>query len=67
MRPLWQPRMVIDGKPIQGVLFDAWKTDWPRDGSDLSNKTIEVYLPSKPKISLLLSLLAPDQCSGRKS
>jgi len=46
MRPLWHPRMIVEGKPVEGVEFDAWKTDWPRDGSDLSNKTIEVYLPS---------------------
>lgn len=46
MRPLWQPRLIMNGKSIEGVHFDAWKTDWPRDGSDLSNKTIEVYLPS---------------------
>jgi hypothetical protein len=46
LRPLWQPKMIVDGKPIKGVLFDAWSTKWPRDGSDLSGKTIEVYLPS---------------------
>lgn len=45
MRPFWQPRMIVDGNPVQGVHFDAWRTSWPRDGSDLSNKTIEVYLP----------------------
>lgn len=45
MRPLWQPRMIIEGQPIRGVTFDAWRTRWPRDGSDLSGKAIEVYLP----------------------
>jgi hypothetical protein len=45
LRPLWQPRMTVEGKPVQGVPFDAWRTKWPRDGSDLSGKTIEVYLP----------------------
>ncbi len=44
-RPLWQPRMIMEGKPIQGVAFDAWRTKWPSDGSDLSGKAIEVYLP----------------------
>jgi hypothetical protein len=44
-RPFWQPRMVMDGHLIQGVVFDAWRTKWPRDGTDLSGKTIEVYLP----------------------
>jgi hypothetical protein len=44
-RPFWQPRMMVEGRPIQGVIFDAWRTKWPRDGTDLSGKTIEVYLP----------------------
>ncbi len=44
-RPLWQPQMVVNGQRINGVEFDAWKTQWPRDGSDLSDKLIEVYLP----------------------
>lgn len=45
LRPLWQPRMVVDGQTINNVMFDAWRTHWPRDGGDLSGKTIEVYLP----------------------
>ena len=45
VRFLWQPRMVVDGRPINGVLFDAWCTRWPRDGSDLSGKSIEAYIP----------------------
>ena len=44
-RPFWQPRMIVEGRSIQGVVFDAWRTKWPRDGSDLSGRTIEVYLP----------------------
>lgn len=44
-RPIWQPRMIVNGKPISGVVFDAWKTQWPKDGSELSGKTIEVFLP----------------------
>jgi hypothetical protein len=44
-RPIWQPQMIVDGKRIKGVSFDAWRTRWPRDGGDLSGKTIEVYLP----------------------
>lgn len=44
-RPLWQPSLVVEGQLIQGVQFDAWRTKWPRDGSDLSDKMIEIYLP----------------------
>lgn len=46
LRAIWQPRMVIEGKTIKGVKFDAWHTQWPRDNGDLSGKMIEVYLPS---------------------
>lgn len=45
MRPLWNPRMIVDGRIIDGVLFNAWRTKWPKDGSDLSGKVIEIYLP----------------------
>lgn len=46
-RHFWQPRMIVDGKPVEGIIFDAWKTKWPKDGSELSGKTIEIYLPQK--------------------
>jgi hypothetical protein len=41
----WQPCLVVEGKTIRGVKFDAWRTRWPKDSSDLSGKLIEVYLP----------------------
>lgn len=47
LRPLWQPPMIVNGKQIRGVHFEAWKTRWPRDGGDLSGKVIEVYLPKE--------------------
>lgn len=43
---VWQPRMIVDGKVVEGVLFDAWKTQWPKDGSEMSGRTVEIYLPS---------------------
>lgn len=46
-RTLWQPKMIVDGYTIEGVQFNAWKATWPKDGSDLSGKTIEVYLPEE--------------------
>lgn len=45
-RAIWNPRLVIEGKTIPNVKFDAWRTKWPCDGGDLSGKVIEVYLPS---------------------
>ncbi len=46
-RPLWQPKMIIEGQTVNGVMFDAWETKWPRDNSELSGKTVEVYLPKE--------------------
>jgi hypothetical protein len=47
---LWQPRMVVNGQIIPGVIFDAWRTQWPNDGSDLAGKAIEVYTPQENEI-----------------
>ena len=44
-RRAWQPRMVVDGKIIEGVQFDEWRTTWPRDGSELAGRTIELFIP----------------------
>lgn len=46
-RRLWQPNLVVDGKMVTDVLFDAWRTRWPSDGSELSGKVIEVYVPKE--------------------
>lgn len=46
-RSYWQPSLIVDGKTIKGVTFDAWRTRWPKDGSDLSGKIIEVYVPKE--------------------
>lgn len=42
-RPVWQPKMVVEGQHVKGTTFDAWRAKWPRDGSELSSKTVEVY------------------------
>lgn len=44
-RTLWQPRMTFEGKTYTNVLFDAWRTHWPKDNSELSNRLIEIYIP----------------------
>jgi hypothetical protein len=48
MRPFWNPRLVVEGYIIPGVPFTAWKARWPGDGSELSYKIIELYLPENP-------------------
>lgn len=45
LRPYWQPNMVVDGKTIKGVAFTPWRTHWPQDASELSGKTIDIFLP----------------------
>lgn len=47
MRKPWQPKMVLDGRVVDGVKFAAYRTQWPEDGTELSNKTIEVYVPEE--------------------
>lgn len=49
-RSFWQPRMVVDGQLVQGVSFDAWRTRWPKDGSELSGKGIEIYVPKENEL-----------------
>jgi len=44
-RSYWQPKVIVDGKEVEGVAFEAWKTRWPKDGSDLAGKVIEIYVP----------------------
>lgn len=44
-RPVWQPKMVVDGKTIPGVSFRGWRAHWPQDGTALSGKMIDLYVP----------------------
>lgn len=46
-RPFWNPPMVLEGKVIPGVSFDAWQTRWPKDEGEMSNKVIHLYLPKE--------------------
>lgn len=46
-RALWQPKMIVEGNEVQGINFDVWKALWPKDGSELSGKSIEIYLPEE--------------------
>lgn len=44
-RPYWAPRLVVDGQRINHVPFGAYAARWPCDGSELSRKVVEIYLP----------------------
>jgi len=45
LRRYWAPQMVYEGKAIQNVRFEAWRTRWPQDSTELSGKVITVYVP----------------------
>lgn len=44
-RSAWQPPLVVDGNIIPNITFTAWRTLWPKDGSDLAGRTVEIFLP----------------------
>ena len=49
-RPYWQPKLIFEGQEIKGIAFDEWRTFWPKDGSDLSGKIIDVFVPRQTGI-----------------
>jgi len=44
---LWQPKMIFEGNVVDGISFGAYKAIWPKDNSELSGKTVEIYLPEQ--------------------
>lgn len=46
-RQFWQPRMVVDGRIVENVLFNEWRATWPKDGTDLAGRTIEIFVPEE--------------------
>lgn len=44
-RPIWNPRVIVDGTTLGNVPFIAFRAYWPKDQSELSCKPIDVYLP----------------------
>ncbi len=45
-RPIWNPRLVVNGCVISNTSFYAYKARWPSDRTELSRKIIEIYLPA---------------------
>ncbi|MBB64095.1 MAG: hypothetical protein CMO81_03435 [Waddliaceae bacterium] len=44
-RKPWNPPMRVNGEFIKGVPFDAWRTTWPKDGTDLAGRDVTIYIP----------------------
>ena len=42
----WKPQLIIEGKSINYSECNTYEAYWPEDGSIMSNKRIEIYLPS---------------------
>lgn len=49
-RTIWQPRLVVEGKVIPGIVFDVWSARWPKDGSELAGKKVEIYIPENQEL-----------------
>ena len=45
-RPIWNPRLIFEGHVVPNALFCAYKARWPADGTELSRKHVEIYLPN---------------------
>jgi hypothetical protein len=48
-RKYWYPTMTYEGEILYNVAFEAWRTRWPRDCSEVSGKTITIYVPEEDK------------------
>ena len=44
----WQPKLVFHGRTLPQVEFAVWQARWPKDGGELSNTVIQIYLPKEP-------------------
>jgi hypothetical protein len=45
-RPLWSPRLIVNGRQVTNIPFHSYKARWPSDGSELARKWVEIYLPA---------------------
>jgi hypothetical protein len=51
-RPLWLPKIIFEGKELKTAV-EAFRLVWPRDESELSGKTLELYFPVSEAIIYL--------------
>jgi hypothetical protein len=52
IRKVWNPPLVFEGKKVDNALFDVFETEWPDDGSELSNKELSVYFDREKRFPL---------------
>lgn len=46
-RKKWKPQLIKNGKAVKERDFAPYMSTWPKDGTDLSGKPIEVYFDAK--------------------
>jgi hypothetical protein len=44
-RSVWNPPLTVEGERIPKAAFAAWRSSWPSDGSEMSGRVVEIYLP----------------------
>jgi hypothetical protein len=47
LRKIWAPPLFVEGRRVEEALFDVFETKWPSDGSELSDKTIQLYFEKR--------------------
>jgi hypothetical protein len=45
LRPVWQPPIIVQGRTINSRC-NAFRTQWPNDGSELSTRPLILYFPT---------------------
>lgn len=49
VRKIWAPPLYFEGKKKNNPHFDAYETNWPQDGTELSGKTVSLYFDQETK------------------
>lgn len=50
LRRLWTPKIMFDGHEVK-TSVDVMRVCWPKDGSELSGKVLDLYFPHAPALS----------------
>ena len=51
-RQVWNPPLVIEGKKVEKTDFQVYETEWPKDRSELSGKTVSLYFDQEGNFPL---------------
>ena len=51
-RQVWMPPLSVEGQKIEQAKFDIYETQWPKDSSELSGKTVTLYFDQEGRFPL---------------